>query len=35
MRIDPSDIIFAILATALLLMTGLVVGGLATHPFAG
>lgn len=35
MRIDPSDIIFAILATALLLLTAFTLGGLAAHPFAG
>lgn len=35
MRIDPSDALFAILALALLLAAGLVLGGLAAHPFAG
>lgn len=35
MRIDPSDILFAILALTLLLAAGLVLGGLAAHPFAG
>lgn len=35
MRIGPSDILFAILATALLLLTALTLGGLAAHPFSG
>lgn len=35
MRINPSDILFAILSLALLLSAGLVLGGLAAHPFAG
>lgn len=35
MRIDPSDILFAILALALLLTTAFTLGGLAAHPFAG
>lgn len=35
MRINPSDILFLILSTALLLMAALTLGGLAAHPFAG
>ena len=35
MRINPSDILFAILATALLLLAAFTLGGLAAHPFAG
>ena len=35
MRISPSDILFAILATALLILAALTLGGLAAHPFAG
>lgn len=35
MRIDPSDILFAVLALALLLAAALVLGGMAAHPFAG
>lgn len=35
MRPDPSDILFVILSIALLLAAGLVLGGLAAHPFAG
>lgn len=35
MRIDPSDILLAVLALTLLLAAGLVLGGLAAHPFAG
>ena len=34
-RVDPSDILFAVLALTLLLAAGLVLGGLAAHPFAG
>lgn len=34
-RTDPSDTLFAVLATALLLATALTLGGLAAHPFAG
>ena len=32
---SPSDILFAVLATVLLLATALTLGGLAAHPFAG
>ena len=32
---SPSDILFVILSIALLLAAGLVLGGLAAHPFAG
>lgn len=32
---SPSDILFLILAGALLLASALVAGGLAAHPFAG
>lgn len=35
MRIDPSDIMFSVLALTLLLAAGFVLGGLAAHPFAG
>lgn len=35
MRINPSDDLFLILSTALLLMAALTLGGLAAHPFAG
>lgn len=35
MRIDPSDILFAALSLALLLLTAFTLGGLAAHPFAG
>lgn len=35
MRIDPSDILFLVLATALLTATAFTLGGLAAHPFAG
>ena len=31
--LSPSDILFVILSIALLLATGLVLGGLAAHPF--
>lgn len=34
MRITPSDILFDILALTLMLAAGLVLGGLAAHPFA-
>ena len=34
-RIDPSDIMFSVLALTLLLAAGFVLGGLAAHPFAG
>lgn len=33
MRIDPSDVIFLVLSTFVLLATALVIGGLAAHPF--
>ena len=33
MRINPSDILFAILSIALLLAAGFAAGGLAAHPF--
>lgn len=33
MRIDPSDIMFAVLTLTLLLAAGFVLGGLAAHPF--
>lgn len=33
MRINPSDILFAILSIALLLAAAFVLGGLAAHPF--
>ena len=32
-RPSPSDILFAALSLALLLLAGLVAGGLAAHPF--
>lgn len=32
-RPSPSDILFAALVLALLLLTGFVAGGLAAHPF--
>lgn len=32
-RPSPSDILFAILSLVLLLASGLVLGGLAAHPF--
>lgn len=32
---DPSDILLALMATALLLATAFTLGGLAAHPFAG
>lgn len=35
MRISPSDILFAVLAAALLLATAFTLGGLMAHPFAG
>lgn len=35
MRLSPSDILLAVLSLALLLASGLVLGGLAAHPFAG
>lgn len=35
MRIDPSDILFALMALTLLLATAFTLGGLAAHPFAG
>lgn len=35
MRINPSDILFIILSTGLLLLTAFTLGGLAAHPFAG
>ena len=34
-RPSPSDILFAALSLALLLLTGLVLGGLMARPFAG
>lgn len=34
-RPSPSDILFAALSLVLLLLTGLVLGGLTAHPFAG
>lgn len=33
--LDPSDILFLVLSVLVLLLTGLTVGGLAAHPFAG
>ena len=35
MRTNPSDILFAALSLALLLLTAFTLGGLAAHPFAG
>ena len=35
MRITPSDILFVILSTALLLLAAFTLGGLAAHPFSG
>lgn len=35
MRISPSDALFLILSTALLLLAALTLGGLVAHPFAG
>lgn len=32
---DPSDILLLVLAACTLLSAGLVLGGLAAHPFAG
>ncbi len=34
MRINPSDVLFIILALALALLTAFTAGGLAAHPFA-
>lgn len=33
MRISPSDVLFLVLSTLVLLAAALVVGGLAAHPF--
>ena len=33
MRINPSDVLFLVLSTFVLLAASLVIGGLAAHPF--
>jgi len=35
MRLNPSDVLFLILAAFTLLAAALVAGGLAAHPFSG
>lgn len=34
MRVNPSDILFVVLACLTLLAAALVIGGLAAHPFS-
>ena len=33
MRLNPSDILFLVMSSALLLLAALTLGGLAAHPF--
>lgn len=35
MRINPSDLLFLILSTSLLILAAFTLGGLSAHPFAG